>query len=512
MDALSLGFVILIVLLGGAIAAGGDFLGSRIGKKRLSLWGLRPKHTARVVTISIGMLIPFLTILVVAFASQDVRIWLTEGRRAIAQRDEARRQLEETQRMLGLRQRDLDTVERQRTQTQLQLSSLQTRVTGLVGRIESQQKTLAQQQRSLEVAKNAEGRATARAAGALAQLQGVRNNLSAARASLLKTQATLEREQQKLVTLEKRQQQVSASYEKLNREYTQLDAEWTRVSADLSTSEEQRRTLNDELGKVRDELNAKKSELDQITADLRTARSNIRAAEAQLEYITNSLGTAVATSRTQDLIFRANEELVRLPVNARLSREDAQKAVDLLFQLARAEAMKRGAQKRGGMEAADFAPITDDSTNRVISRNEQAAALIERLINRPTESVLIAYSFLNAFRTEAVAVGVRDATNPVVYREGQTVAEIRIDGRQTQEQIYQEFSEFVGREVRQRAQQDGLIPRMTKDGPTIGEVSSQQILDLVSQIKAENRTIRLTAFARQETRAADPLELSFRIR
>lgn len=43
--------IIVLVITGGAIAFIGDKLGSKVGKKRLSIFGLRPKHTSILVTI-----------------------------------------------------------------------------------------------------------------------------------------------------------------------------------------------------------------------------------------------------------------------------------------------------------------------------------------------------------------------------------------------------------------------------------------------------------------------------
>ena len=46
-----------LIVTGGAIAVIGDRVGSRVGKKKLSLFGLRPRHTSVIVTIVTGVLI-----------------------------------------------------------------------------------------------------------------------------------------------------------------------------------------------------------------------------------------------------------------------------------------------------------------------------------------------------------------------------------------------------------------------------------------------------------------------
>ena len=65
--------IAVLILTGGAIAFIGDRLGTKIGKKRLSILGLRPRHTSIIVTIITGAFITTLTFAVMAAASENVR-------------------------------------------------------------------------------------------------------------------------------------------------------------------------------------------------------------------------------------------------------------------------------------------------------------------------------------------------------------------------------------------------------------------------------------------------------
>src|SRR3712207_8674593 len=49
--------ILLLLALCGFIAYIGDLLGRRLGKQRLSVFGMRPKHTAILLTIVTGALI-----------------------------------------------------------------------------------------------------------------------------------------------------------------------------------------------------------------------------------------------------------------------------------------------------------------------------------------------------------------------------------------------------------------------------------------------------------------------
>lgn len=68
----------VLIVLSGAIALVGNAVGRNIGRRRLSLLGLRPRYTAQVITILTGMLITVTTLLVVLALSQDARVALLQ--------------------------------------------------------------------------------------------------------------------------------------------------------------------------------------------------------------------------------------------------------------------------------------------------------------------------------------------------------------------------------------------------------------------------------------------------
>jgi len=65
--------IVVLVIVGGAIAFIGDRLGSRVGKKKLTIFGLRPRHTSILVTILTGISITTMTLAVMATVSENVR-------------------------------------------------------------------------------------------------------------------------------------------------------------------------------------------------------------------------------------------------------------------------------------------------------------------------------------------------------------------------------------------------------------------------------------------------------
>lgn len=69
------GLVLIAILgvMGGAIAYIGDKIGTKVGKKKLSLFGLRPKYTSIIVAVTTGILITASTLIILTIVSHDVR-------------------------------------------------------------------------------------------------------------------------------------------------------------------------------------------------------------------------------------------------------------------------------------------------------------------------------------------------------------------------------------------------------------------------------------------------------
>ncbi len=63
----------LLVLVSGGIAYVGNLVGRAIGRRRLTLFGLRPRYTAQIITIATGMIITVITVATVLLVSRDAR-------------------------------------------------------------------------------------------------------------------------------------------------------------------------------------------------------------------------------------------------------------------------------------------------------------------------------------------------------------------------------------------------------------------------------------------------------
>ncbi len=62
-----------LILVSGLVAFIGNLVGRGIGRRRLTLLGLRPRHTAELITVLTGMMITVVTLAVVLLVSNDAR-------------------------------------------------------------------------------------------------------------------------------------------------------------------------------------------------------------------------------------------------------------------------------------------------------------------------------------------------------------------------------------------------------------------------------------------------------
>jgi uncharacterized protein (DUF3084 family) len=175
--------ILALLVLGGVLSTLGDRLGSKVGKARLSLFNLRPRKTAVVITALTGALISAVSLALMLLVSERLRVGLFELDQLQARLRDSRTALVRSQAELRTRRAELESsraeverAERGRSQA-------------LRGRSQAQ---VAQRQ-----AEAAQGRAASQlrtAEGRLTILRRSLQPLQAQRDRLEKQQARLRRE------------------------------------------------------------------------------------------------------------------------------------------------------------------------------------------------------------------------------------------------------------------------------------------------------------------------------
>lgn len=98
----------IIAVMGGIIAYVGDKIGTKVGKQRMSLFGLRPKYTSIVVTIITGLMIAAATVGILSISSRSVRTALFGLDQMYVQMEELNQQIAAKNEELKARQAEID--------------------------------------------------------------------------------------------------------------------------------------------------------------------------------------------------------------------------------------------------------------------------------------------------------------------------------------------------------------------------------------------------------------------
>ena len=131
--------ILALLVLGGVLSTLGDRLGSRVGKARLSLLGMRPRRTAVVITVLTGSLISAISLGLMLLVSDRLRTGLFEL-------DQLERRLREGREALERSQSELNAAEQGRQEARSQLGMVEAQAASL----RKELAPLLQQRRQLE--------------------------------------------------------------------------------------------------------------------------------------------------------------------------------------------------------------------------------------------------------------------------------------------------------------------------------------------------------------------------
>ena len=125
--------------------------------------------------------------------------------------------------------------------------------------------------------------------------------------------------------------------------------------------------------------------------------------------------------------------------------------------------------------------------------------------------LLIARAAVNSFKGEDALVSVEAYPNRVVYAAGQVMFEGRVDGALTKAQIVQQVTSLILTGLRSKVISDGVIPATGQDSE-LGEITSEQILEIAEQLKAFGRKARVQFVSKAPTRRGDKLKIEYRLK
>ncbi len=228
--------VFVILVLGGTIATVSDRLGTKVGKARLSLFKLRPRDTAVVVTVMAGSILSAITLAILFATSKPLRTGVFQIDEIQKRLNQARRELKET------------TQEKNRVETELNGAKT----------AQAQAKAnLEQINQSLQTA-NAEQARTEK------KLNSLRAQLNSVQAAKSKTQEQLSQVEAAKSDTEEQLASVEAAKSRTEAQLKLVETARSTTRAQLDRTENQLKTVSDQKTALRSEIAQLQGERQQL--------------------------------------------------------------------------------------------------------------------------------------------------------------------------------------------------------------------------------------------------------
>ncbi len=355
MDIASIGFLLLIIFVGAFIAYTADKMGRNIGKKRLSIFGLRPKNTATFLTVTAGIIIPTITVIFLVTISKDVRLWITEGRNALYEKQQREAELQVAIEKVNIKNTEIKKLEDKQNLIEKKMHDVEE----LLGKYSTDNK----------------------------QLLSVREKLKHEKKIL---EDTIRSKELMLNEMKKNVDPLLKKVELLHDQKEVLEKEYLSLKKQNQDTEQEIRTKSDELKNlvrvVKDEQK-KSDELSKMNAKL-------------LEGFDSNL----YATRFQPITYASNAEVASITVYPGESVNSAKNHIKLLLNLASQKALERGALGDGKSPAAMIATIFSESENKTITVEDHVNWMAKRVSKINTEMKLSARAFWNCYRGEKTPV------------------------------------------------------------------------------------------------------------
>ncbi|ACB49813.1 conserved hypothetical protein [Crocosphaera subtropica ATCC 51142] len=458
-----------ILVLGGLVAALGDRLGSKVGKKRLTIGNLRPKQTAVVVTVLTGTLIAALTFGILLAFSKSLREGLFE--------------LDEIQKQLRIARADLERLGIDKEDTEKELQKAKEEQETVEKKLQSTNDNFNQAKQQLKSVSN---QAT--------QLKADIQTLLTERKELRQNKIELDQEIQQL------KQEISQRDEELRKGKAQI-AQQTRILNErqkrLQSLEEQQSTLQAEIDRRDDEITKLDQAINEKDMALKEREFQLQQLERESSYLQRQVAILEQYYQTYQELRERKIAIVRgqvLSIGAvRLVVPKAgTQVVDELLRQA----------NRTAIELVGKGSIKPDE--RVVKITQgQVQQLVEQLQDGREYVVRIIAAGNYVQGEKEVRVFADIALNQQIFSEGETIAIISMDSLDLTDEIIQERLDLLLSATQFRARRSGIL-----GGIQVGDGRLKTVVDFIEEIKQSEQGLdELRAIAMEDTKTIGPLKL-----
>jgi uncharacterized protein (DUF3084 family) len=510
------------VVLGGFISYYGDLQGRRWGKKRVSWFGLRPKHTAILITSLTGGFIALLSIVTVLAIAPTVRDVVLRGESAInknksllADLHQQVSQMREAQKQLSVITAKLEEVQPKLAAATHDLAAKQVQLANLkrnYALLSTQNQNLQSIKASLEMKNTHLSANISRLTADTKRIEQLNKNYGQANQSLGSQNYKLARQNEEL----------GKSNTGLLATNQKLLAEQTTLIKDNANFGHQNETLKVSYNKLLDDIEEKSRLVASKEGEVNSLQEQVRKLIRQQEDLISKLAgnnrdftQTYLTLREKKLNLHAGAELARHTLDAHERPEKVRRELLELLKEASNEALKYGAARGDNGREVQIVNKRVVTTVGDVEADEEAslAALVDNLAGSDTPTVVVANVFHNSLQGEQVLVELHLYRETTLFEKGNVVASRRIDTNQPLKRVVESLLQFLQKDVRDAAIKNGAIPRIDPETGAliVGRLEIPDMILLTEQVRQVRGPVMLSAVAKTKLASADPLDLEFKV-
>ncbi|HLJ54641.1 MAG TPA: DUF3084 domain-containing protein [Chthonomonadaceae bacterium] len=519
--------MLALVLTGGFISYYGDLQGRKWGKKRVSWFGLRPKHTAILITSLSGAVIALLSVAAVLVVAPEVRAVVLQGERAINENrvihERLRREDEQHQISIKLasvkldeKNRDLEEKTRELAHTEAEISKL----TGAVHDLEDTNVKLGGKNMDLQRQQAALQRSVAEKLKQVAQQDklitretSINSDLARQNTNYIRENGDLQHEREKLLATNAT---LTASNDKLKTENVKLASDNVALAKDLDRKNDQYKAADSAYNNSLDEYNKEKEKFD----SLKSANVTLELEKDRLEQQRDELASMLKGSSQQFVReylslrqarynLRAETELARRTLDAGLSPSAAREQVMALLNDASDYAKRRGAAAgdNGRTVAIVSKRVVTPSSTQMTDEGASIDALVESVSGSKTPVVIVARAINNSSANEQVLIELTPYKSSTVFQPEATVASRTVDARQPIEKLVESVILFLRADVRSAAIKAGTITQISPETgeEEVGAIDTADLVTLLDRIRKVGGLVQVAAIANEQITSGDLL-------
>jgi len=522
------------------IAHWSDNLGKKLGKKRVSVFGLRPRTSATLLTVVSSWGIMLFTLVALLLAVVPLRTALFQYDQKRAEFDQARTGFDEARANFIVEQnrstKRLDAAQRETQAEQTKAQNFQAEATSYQ-RDAKKSRQDATQARS-EAAKARTNLVSARLASENAKRaeQSARAGEQIARRGQEQAAASLESAKRRLSTAQSQIGQTQTNLSEKQRQYQKAKDDFSFAQARLKDAQARTREAEDQRREAETQTRAaqaktrtaQKAEYKAATAAFQAGRaafkagrevirlesqaaelraSNDKAQEAALQY-----GQIAEQLAFGDIRLRADQTLAERRIDATSDATEIEKELRILREASQtavagfAPRAKIIARALVAASDAQNAPITTLSEDETI----QNYARLLALSNQPVSARLV--SALN-YADDADEVLARWVFVPVrtIYSAGQTVGEGTIDATKSESAIFGQLQKLVDLARFNAVQKGSSPPLITENDNFFDGDTGPKLFEALRQLQRIGRPVSVRVIAARDLDATEPLQVRFQI-